>query len=54
MEEKDISETKEELLGMLSQMINSYENLPINAMLEPVTHYDLCSLMMLLKAILSK
>ncbi len=44
--------TKKELLDMLDEMIKSYDNLPGNAMLTPVTHYDLASSLLLLSSIL--
>lgn len=46
--------TNKELIEMLDAMIKSYENLPQNALLQPITHYDLLSLMLLLSEILKK
>jgi hypothetical protein len=44
--------TKKELLDMLDEMIKNVEKLPVSAMMVPITHYDYCSLMILLSAIL--
>lgn len=44
--------TRSELLDMLSEMNKSSENLPQHAMLNPVTHYDLSSALILLESIL--
>lgn len=43
--------TYKELVEMLDSMIKSFENLPQNALVQPVTHYDLLSLMLVLSAI---
>jgi len=43
--------TKQELLEMLDEMRKRIEELPMNAMFSPVTHADLCSLIMLMSAI---
>ena len=48
----DTKPTKKELLDMLEQDIKNMENLPQGAMLTPITHYDFCSSLMLLLAIL--
>lgn len=42
---------KKELLEMLSEQINAYERLPQHALMTPITHYDLSSLMILMLAI---
>jgi len=34
---------KDQLIQMLEQMIQSYKNLPSEAMQIPITNYDLCS-----------
>jgi len=44
--------TREELLEMLADMIKTYENLPQNAMTQPITHYDLLSVLLLMSSIL--
>lgn len=44
--------TKKEMLSILDDMIKSYENLPQHAMLNPITHADFCSLLLLLSSIL--
>lgn len=43
--------TRSELLKMLDDMIASVENLPPAAMSAPITHYDYCSLLILLSAV---
>lgn len=43
--------TKEELLGILNDMIKSYENLPKHALLAPVSHADQLSLLMLVTSL---
>ncbi len=43
--------TKKELLQMLEEMIKNIENLPPNAMLTPVNHYDLFSSLLLVLSI---
>ena len=43
--------TKQELLEMLSEMIKSYESLPQAAMTQPITHYDLLSVLLLVSSI---
>jgi len=40
---------KEKLMEILDEMIKTYENLPQNAMMQPVTHYDHTSLLLLLR-----
>lgn len=47
-EEKNLS--KEEMLEVLQNMIDNYENLPAQAMLTTVNQYDFCSLLMIIKA----
>ncbi|HUX79861.1 MAG TPA: hypothetical protein VMW10_08990 [Alphaproteobacteria bacterium] len=44
--------TKKELLNMLDEMIKNIENLPQDAMLAPINHYDYCSSLLLLSSIL--
>ncbi len=43
---------KKQLLGELSLMLKSFENLPEHALIEPVTQYDLYAGLALLSAIL--
>lgn len=40
-----------EMIEMLDAMAKTYENLPPHALGAPVTHYDYCSLLMLLSSI---
>ncbi|HKX20463.1 MAG TPA: hypothetical protein VJM74_02205 [Nitrososphaeraceae archaeon] len=42
---------KDELLKMLDEMIKSYERLPNQAMLQPVSNYDLASALLLISSI---
>lgn len=44
--------TREELLKMLDVMLENIEKLPPYAMTQPITHYDLASLILLLSSIL--
>ena len=44
--------SRDELIGMLDQMIKTIEALPQHAMVEPITHYDHCATLILLSAIL--
>lgn len=39
---------KEDLLNILEEMIKTYENLPQSAMMQPITHYDHTSLLLLM------
>ena len=43
--------TKNELLGMLDEMVKSYERLPQSAMTSPITHYDLLSVLLLVSSL---
>jgi hypothetical protein len=43
--------TREQKLDLLADMIRSYDNLPASAMIAPVTHYDFCSLLVLLSSL---
>ena len=47
----DQKPSKEELLGMMEEMIKNIERLPAGAMVSPITHYDLCSSLMLILSI---
>lgn len=42
---------RKELLDLLDGMVKNIENLPKKAMISAVTHYDFCSLMILLSSI---
>lgn len=42
---------KVELIGMMDEMIKTFEGLPQFAMVQPVSHYDMLSLMILIRAI---
>lgn len=42
---------KEELMQMLTEMINSYDRLPQHALISPITHYDMLSLLLLLSGL---
>lgn len=44
--------TKNELIDMLDEMAKAIERLPQGAMLQPITHYDYASLILLLSSIL--
>lgn len=44
--------TKEELLLLLDEMIDSYKSLPREAMIQPITHWEHESLLLLIRAIL--
>lgn len=43
--------SKQDLINILDEMIKNIENLPSNAMLTPVTHYDLAAALLLLSSI---
>lgn len=43
--------TKKELLEMLKEMADNIERLPVNAQLNPITHYDFWSLIALLSEV---
>lgn len=45
MEKKDVKESIEELL-------RSLDNLPTHAMIQPISHYDYYSLLLLMRALL--
>ncbi len=51
MENETLKLNKKELINMLEEMIKNVENLPVYAMTTPITHYDYCSLMILLLAV---
>jgi len=44
--------SKEELKQIIEEMIKNYEKLPQHAMLQPVTHYDVSSLLFILSSML--
>lgn len=43
--------TKQDLIKLLDNMIETYENLPSNAMSQPPTHYDLLSFALVIRSI---
>lgn len=43
--------SKKDLLFMLDEMIKNVENLPQHVMSSPISHYDYCSLLILLSAL---
>ncbi len=43
--------SRKEHMEILDEMIKNIENLPSHAMSNPVTHYDLLSLMLLLQSV---
>ena len=44
--------SKQDMLDMLDAQIKNIENLPQQAMYAPITHYDLCSSLILISSIL--
>lgn len=46
-----VKPTKKELIEMLKNMKNAYQNLPDSALTIPLTHYDFVSLLLLLDAL---
>lgn len=52
LKENESQPDKQQLLDMLGEMIKSYEALPQAAMSQPITHYDLLSVLLLFSAIL--
>ncbi len=51
VKEGDSSISKKELIDMLDEMQKSIERLPQHALVEPISHYELSSLLLLLSAI---
>jgi hypothetical protein len=49
--EETATPTKQDLMFMLSEMISNIERLPQFAMISPITHYDFCALLILLKSL---
>lgn len=47
----DVKPTKKDLIEMLDEMVKSIERLPPHAMVLPISHYDYCSLLILLSAL---
>lgn len=41
---------KQEILTILEEMIDRYEDLPAAAKLSPINHYDFCSLLLIVAA----
>ena len=53
MSDENISiNKKDELLKLLDEMIETYSKLPREAMMQPITHWDHESLLLLIRAIL--
>lgn len=50
-EEKPRLLTRQEKLEVLKEMIDSYEKLPQGALAGFVTHYDFCSLLVLIESL---
>jgi hypothetical protein len=50
----DVKPTYDELMKMLENMKSSYENLRQNAMIQPVTNYDLWAALTLIHSILKE
>jgi len=48
----EIHFTKAQLMDELKEMIDNIEKLPAHAKMSPINHYDFCSLLILLSAIL--
>lgn len=44
--------SRQEIVEMIDEMINNIERLPPGAMLQPINHYDYCSLLILLSVFL--
>ena len=51
MTENSSKPMKKELIEMLDEMNNNIEKLPSHAMMTPITHYELSSLLILLSAL---
>lgn len=51
MDEEQKKPNKSDLIFMLSEMISNIEKLPSYAMSSPISHYDFCALLILLKAL---
>jgi hypothetical protein len=49
----DVDISKEDKLKALDDMIKSYENLPSHAMSQPITHYEVLSVLLLVKSLFS-
>jgi len=50
--EKNELPKRKEIIGMLDEVIKSYENLPQHAMKEPINHYDFISVLLLVSSAL--
>lgn len=46
-EESQEKPNKQQLMQMLTEMVDSYERLPQHALITPVTHYDLLSVLLI-------
>lgn len=54
MSEEKLPETrKEELFIILDEMINSYTQLPREAMMQPITHWEHEAMLILMRALLT-
>ncbi len=51
IENKNPKPSKRDYVEMINKMIEDIENLPQQAMLTPINHYDFCSLLLLLSEI---
>ena len=51
-EEKETKTSKDELFLILDEMINSYTNLPREAMMQPITHWEHEAMLILIRALL--
>ncbi len=49
--EKAHKPSTDELISMLDEMVKSYDNLPLHAMLAPISHADQLSLLMLVSSL---
>ena len=50
MDEEKLVASREEVCKAITELLETYESLPTGAMLQPVTHYDLQSVLLLLLA----
>jgi len=50
MSDENVPETsRQELFNIMDEMINSYSNLPRDAMIQPITHWEHESLLILIR-----
>lgn len=52
MDEESTPLTRDQLLDMLQELVQSYDRMPSHAMMTPITHYEMQSLSILLLSIL--